>query len=45
LFAQANRLTLLLLAVWLADEAIRRLIYPPNVTGSYVLVSTLSGSS
>lgn len=43
LSAQVNGLTLLLLAVWLADEAIRRLIRPPQVTGSLVLVTALVG--
>ncbi len=41
--AQVNGLTLVLLAVWLADEAIRRLIDPPQVTGSLVLITALVG--
>jgi cobalt-zinc-cadmium efflux system protein len=43
LSAQANGLTLLLLGAWLAYEAIRRLIIPPEVTGSLVLVTALVG--
>jgi len=43
LSAQVNGLTLLLLAAWLADEAIRRLIHPPQVTGSLVLITALVG--
>ena len=43
LSAQANGLTLLLLAAWLAYEAIRRLIHPPEVTGSLVLITALVG--
>ncbi|BDB44178.1 putative cation transporter [Mycobacterium sp. 20KCMC460] len=43
LSAQANGLTLLLLAAWLADEAIRRLIHPPQVTGTLVLITALVG--
>ncbi|WP_114755515.1 cation diffusion facilitator family transporter [Nocardia pseudobrasiliensis] len=43
LSAQANGLTLLLLAVWLAYEAIRRLINPPKVTGGLVLATALVG--
>jgi cobalt-zinc-cadmium efflux system protein len=43
LSAQANGLTLLLLAAWLAYEAIRRLIYPPPVAGALVLVTALVG--
>ncbi len=43
LSAQANGLTLLLLAVWLAYEAIRRLINPPEVTGGLVLATALVG--
>lgn len=43
LSAQANGLTLLLLAVWLAYEAVRRLINPPEVTGSLVLITALAG--
>lgn len=43
LSAQVNGLALLLLAVWLADEAIRRLIRPPQVTGSLVLATALVG--
>ncbi|MCB5179264.1 cation diffusion facilitator family transporter [Streptomyces antimicrobicus] len=43
LSAQANGLTLLLLAVWLAYEAVRRLIEPPEVAGGPVLVTALAG--
>jgi cobalt-zinc-cadmium efflux system protein len=43
LSAQANGLTLLLFAAWLAYEAIRRLIDPPPVAGALVLVTALVG--
>lgn len=43
LSAQANGLTLLLLAAWLAYEAVRRLISPPQVEGGLVLVTALAG--
>ncbi|MFJ9409181.1 cation diffusion facilitator family transporter [Streptomyces sp. NPDC101393] len=43
LSAQANGITLLLLSVWLAYEAVERLISPPAVTGGLVLVTALSG--
>ncbi|MCX5197119.1 cation diffusion facilitator family transporter [Streptomyces sp. NBC_00249] len=43
LSAQANGLTLLLLAVWLAYEAVRRLMDPPAVEGGLVLVTALAG--
>ncbi|MFE2547075.1 cation diffusion facilitator family transporter [Streptomyces sp. NPDC059355] len=43
LSAQANGLTLLLLAVWLAYEAVRRLLDPPPVAGGLVLVTALAG--
>lgn len=43
LSAQANGLTLLLLAAWLGDEAIRRLIHPPKVAGMLVLITALVG--
>ncbi len=43
LSAQANGLTLLLLAVWLAYEAVRRLMDPPEVAGGLVLVTALAG--
>src|SRR6201990_190740 len=36
LSAQANGITLIVLAVWLAYEAVRRLISPPAVTGGAV---------
>ncbi|GAA2145848.1 cation diffusion facilitator family transporter [Kitasatospora kazusensis] len=43
LSAQANGLTLLLLSAWLAYEAVGRLISPPEVKGSLVLVTALVG--
>jgi len=43
LSAQANGLTLLLLAAWLTYEAIHRLIDPPAVEGGLVLVTALVG--
>ncbi|KOU19583.1 cation diffusion facilitator family transporter [Streptomyces sp. WM6372] len=43
LSAQANGLTLLLLALWLAYEAVRRLLDPPPVAGGLVLVTALAG--
>jgi cobalt-zinc-cadmium efflux system protein len=43
LSAQANGITLLLLSAWLAVEAIRRLITPPQVAGGLVLVTALAG--
>jgi len=43
LSAQANGLTLLLLALWLGIEAVRRLVHPPPVVGLAVLVTALVG--
>ncbi|MFJ8792957.1 cation diffusion facilitator family transporter [Streptomyces sp. NPDC102462] len=43
LSAQANGLTLLLLGAWLAYEAVRRLIAPPQVQGGAMLVTALAG--
>jgi cobalt-zinc-cadmium efflux system protein len=43
LSAQANGITLVLLSVWLAYEAIRRLITPPAVQGGVVLGVALVG--
>lgn len=43
LSAQANGVTLLVLGVWLAYEAVRRLVSPPAVTGVLVLVVALVG--
>ncbi|BBY35314.1 cation transporter [Mycolicibacter minnesotensis] len=43
LSAQANGVTLLVLAAWLAYEAIRRLVHPPEVTGALVLITALCG--
>ncbi|MBY8878273.1 cation diffusion facilitator family transporter [Actinacidiphila acidipaludis] len=43
LSAQANGLTLLLLGVWLAVEAVRRLVNPPHVEGGLMLATALVG--
>jgi cobalt-zinc-cadmium efflux system protein len=43
LSAQANGLTLLLLAGWLGYAAVRRLVHPPAVAGGPVLVTALAG--
>lgn len=43
LSAQANGLTLLLLAGWLGYEAVRRLVHPPAVAGGPVLATALAG--
>ena len=43
LSAQANGVTLLVLSAWLGYEAVTRLISPPEVTGSLVLVTALVG--
>ncbi|MGH3709864.1 MAG: cation diffusion facilitator family transporter [Pseudonocardiaceae bacterium] len=43
LSAQANGLTLLLLSVWLAYEAIQRLIAPPEVAGELVVITAVVG--
>jgi cobalt-zinc-cadmium efflux system protein len=43
LSAQANGITLVLLAVWLGYAAIRRLVSPPVVTGGAVLGVALAG--
>ncbi|WP_211229368.1 cation diffusion facilitator family transporter [Nakamurella lactea] len=43
LSAQANGLTLLLLAAWFIFESIRRLISPPEVEGLLVFVTALVG--
>ncbi|WP_167479063.1 cation diffusion facilitator family transporter [Nocardia arthritidis] len=43
LSAQANGITLLVLAGWLAYEAVRRLIEPPQVTGGLVVITALIG--
>jgi cobalt-zinc-cadmium efflux system protein len=43
LSAQANGLTLLLLAVWFVYEAIHRLVDPPEVQGLLVLLTALVG--
>src|SRR5215471_6869969 len=41
--AQANGITLVLLAIWLGYSAIRRLVTPPPVAGGTVLVVALVG--
>lgn len=43
LSAQANGITLLLLAVWFGYEGISRLVDPPQVEGGLVLVTALVG--
>lgn len=43
LSAMANGTTLLVLSVWLAYEAVHRLISPPDVTGTLVLITALVG--
>lgn len=43
LSAQANGITLIVLALWLAYEAVRRLIRPPAVTGGAVIAVALAG--
>lgn len=43
LSAQANGVTLVLLALWLSVEAVRRLVSPAPVTGALVLVTALVG--
>jgi cobalt-zinc-cadmium efflux system protein len=43
LSAQANGLSLLLLGAWLAYEAIKRLLSPPDVAGGLVLATALAG--
>jgi len=43
LSAQANGITLVVLAVWLCYEAVRRLITPPSVAGGVVIGVALAG--
>jgi cobalt-zinc-cadmium efflux system protein len=43
LSAQANGITLVLLAIWLGYSAIRRLVTPPAVSGGTVLIVALVG--
>src|SRR6476659_3532968 len=43
LSAQANGLTMLLLAVWLGIEAVRHLVDPPEVAGGLVLGTAVAG--
>ena len=43
LAAQANGITLLLVATWIAYSAVRRLVDPPDVEGGIVLVVALVG--
>ncbi|MEV4138135.1 cation diffusion facilitator family transporter [Dactylosporangium sp. NPDC049742] len=45
LSAQANGLTLLLLAVWIGYESVVRLAHPPSVGGGAVLVTALAGAA
>src|SRR5258707_2985233 len=45
LSAQANGITLVLLAVWLGYAAIRRLITPAPVTGGLMLTGALAGGA
>ena len=45
LSAQANGLTLLLLAAWLVVEAVRRLVSPPLVHGGLMLATALAGAA
>jgi cobalt-zinc-cadmium efflux system protein len=43
LAAQANGITLLLVAIWIIYGAVRRLVSPPDVHGGIVLVVALAG--
>lgn len=43
LSAQANGITLWLLAAWFVYEAVRRLVHPPEVAGEPVLITALVG--
>ena len=43
LAAQVNGLTLLLVGIWIVYSAVRRLVAPPDVEGSIVLVVALAG--
>ncbi|GAA1946840.1 cation diffusion facilitator family transporter [Kitasatospora viridis] len=43
LSAQANGVTLLVLSAWLGYESVRRLVSPPEVHGSLVLITALVG--
>ena len=43
LSAQANGITLVLLALWIVYEAVRRLIAPPDVEGAIVVIVALVG--
>src|SRR5579859_7224195 len=43
LSAQANGITLIVLALWLAYEAVRRLITPPAVAGGALIWVALAG--
>jgi cobalt-zinc-cadmium efflux system protein len=43
LSAQANGITLMLLALWIVYEAVRRLVAPPDVEGALVLIVALVG--
>lgn len=43
LSAQANGITLVLLALWIVFEAIQRLVAPPDVEGGIVVIVALAG--
>jgi cobalt-zinc-cadmium efflux system protein len=43
LSAQANGITLVLLALWIVYEAVRRLVSPPDVHGAIVVIVALVG--
>jgi cobalt-zinc-cadmium efflux system protein len=43
LSAQTNGIALVLLGVWIVVEAVRRLVHPPDVVGSLVLIVALAG--
>ena len=43
LAAQANGVTLLILAIWFVIEGVRRLLDPPDVAGAPVLITALVG--
>jgi len=43
LSAQANGITLVLLAVWIVVEAVQRLVAPPDVEGAIVVIVALVG--
>jgi cobalt-zinc-cadmium efflux system protein len=43
LSAQANGITLVLLALWIVFEAVRRLVAPPEVEGAIVVIVAVAG--